>query len=201
MSSAPRPLTRPVLLLHGFVDLPERFDLLARNLHLCASNSDSMIKIGKMTGTCPIDNLAQRLAGQFRKLGEIDVVAHSMGNLATRQACAKHGLKVRRLFSLAGPHDGGRFTWPLRYWHPQIKDMAPGSKFLADLNADPASRDFEIHSWRIAGDSVVSRPSAHLVSRTSRELPLRLFIDSHVNIAQDCRIMSEVIGALLSEKT
>jgi pimeloyl-ACP methyl ester carboxylesterase len=200
MSAAPRPLPRPVLLLHGLLDLPARFDLLARQLEQCTSNAQGLVKNGKMSGTCPIDTLAQRLAQQYAGLGEIDVIAHSMGNLAVRQACFKHGLKVHRLFSLAGPHGGGRFTWPLRYWHPQIKDMAPGSKFLSSLNAAPSSQDFEIRSWHISGDSVVSRKSAHLVSDSSRELPLRLFIDSHVNIAQDCRVMAEVIDGLLSNE-
>jgi len=120
-----------------------------------------------------------------------------MGNLAARQAARKHGLRVARLFSLAGPHGGGRFTWFLRRLHPQVRDMDPRSAFLAELNADPASRDFPIRTWRVFGDTVVPLESAHLVGEQHRDLAPRLLMDSHINIAQDERVIAEVVEELL----
>ncbi len=198
MVGAPRPLPRPVLLVHGWLDQSWRFKRMADTLHGCTTNGEDLIHSATMRGSGPIDGLARKLADEYAALGELDVVAHSMGNLATRQAARKYGLDVKRLFSLAGPHGGGRFTWPLGLIHPQVKDMSPDSAFLAELNADPKSTDFEIRTWRVAGDTVVSRASAHLVGREHRELPPRLFMDSHINIAQDKRVIAEVIAALLS---
>jgi len=120
-----------------------------------------------------------------------------MGNLAAREAARGCGLKIRRLFSLAGPHGGGRFTWVLKRIHPQVRDMSPGSAFLEALNADPASRDFETVTYRIAGDTVVPAASARLAGAGHVELAPRLFMDSHINIAQDERIIAEVVGRLL----
>jgi pimeloyl-ACP methyl ester carboxylesterase len=199
MIAAPRPLPRPLVLLHGWLDLPLRMKRMADFVRRCSTNAEGMVHLPAMTGSGPIDGLAKKLAEDCARLGEVDVVAHSMGNLATRQAVRSHGLKVGRLFSLAGPHGGGRYTWPLRRIHAQIRDMSPGSDFLTGLNADPASHDFEIRTWRVVADSVVSRASAHLVGEDHHELPPRLLMDSHVNIAQDVRVIAEVIDLLLSE--
>ncbi|MHC4916494.1 MAG: esterase/lipase family protein [Planctomycetota bacterium] len=200
MGAAPRPLPRQLVLLHGWLDLPLRMARMASFVRECATNAEGMVHLPAMRGSGPIDGLAARLAEDCAPLGEVDVVAHSMGNLATRQAARRHGLKVRRLFSLAGPHGGGRYTWPLNKVHPQIRDMSPGSDFLTELNSDPASHDFEIRTWRVVADSVVPRASAHLVGEQHRELPPRLLMDSHINIAQDVRVIAEVVDLLLSSE-
>jgi pimeloyl-ACP methyl ester carboxylesterase len=199
MIAAPRELSRPVLFVHGWLDQSWRFERMADCLRECASNPDGRLHLATMSGSGPIDGLAKRLAEEYASIGELDVVAHSMGNLAIRQAARKYGLRVARLFSLAGPHGGGRCTWPLSVFHPQVRDMASGSPFLAGLNADPVSQDFEIRTWRVAGDTVVSSQSAHLVGTEHRELSPRLFMDSHINIPQDDRVIAEVIDLLLTE--
>lgn len=197
MAASPRSLPRPVLFVHGWMDQPWRFERMAGELRKCASNAEGRMQFATMRGSGPIDGLARRLADEFDALGELDVVAHSMGNLATRQAARRYGLKVQRLFSLAAPHGGGRFTWPLKLVHPQVRDMSPDSAFLKELNADPASTAFEISTWRVAGDTVVGRPSAHLVGDNHRELSPRILMDSHINIPQDRRVIAEVIEKLL----
>ena len=78
--------------------------------------------------------------------------------------------------------------------------MASSSAFLAELNADPQSQSFPIRTWRVAGDTVVSKSSAHLVGDEGRELPPRLFMDSHINIPQDERVIAEVIELLLGKE-
>lgn len=197
MAASPRELGRPVLFVHGWMDRPWRFERMAGFLRRCASNAEGMLHLATMTGGGPIDGLAARLAEEFASLGRLDVVAHSMGNLAARQAARRYGLAAERLFSLAGPHGGGRYTWLLRKLHRQVRDMDPQSGFLAELNADPASTSFGIFTWRVLGDSVVPRESAHLVGSEHRELAPRLFMDSHINIAQDARVIAEVVAKLL----
>jgi len=198
MAARPGKLERPVLMVHGWLDRSWRFEHMAGHLARCAVNSEDNVHLATMTGSGSIDGLAARLAEEFAPLGELDAVAHSMGNLAVRQAARRYGLRVKRLFSIAGPHRGGRFTWLLRA-HPQVRDMSPGSAFLEELNADPASRDFEILTWRVAGDTVVAAPSAHSLGEEHFELAPRIFMDSHINSPQDERVIAEVVAKLLGE--
>lgn len=63
----------------------------------------------------------------------VDIVAHSMGGLATRVYVGEGG-KVRRVVFLATPHRG---TWAAYVaWGEGADEMRPGSPFLVTLNAD-----------------------------------------------------------------
>lgn len=67
----------------------------------------------------------------------VDIVAHSMGGLATRKYLEDlgGGARVRRVVLLATPNQG-TYTAYLAFGGGR-DEMLPGSPFLAELNADP----------------------------------------------------------------
>jgi pimeloyl-ACP methyl ester carboxylesterase len=197
MAARPVRLQRPVLLVHEWLDSPRRFDDMRRHLAECAVNSAAYVYPVSLDGSGRLDVLAAALADRHRHLGEVDAVAHGMGALVVRQAACRHGLRVRRLLSLAGPHRGGHYVPLLRGAHDQLRDLAPGSLFLAGLNADSASRNFETVTFRIETDPTVPYASAHGEGNEHHELPLRLTADPHRSLPQDPRVIEMAVRRLL----
>lgn len=66
---------------------------------------------------------------------QVDIVAHSMGGLATRVYLLEHSLRVRRVVFLATPHRGTVSAY-LAFGKGR-EEMLPGSSFLRELNASP----------------------------------------------------------------
>jgi pimeloyl-ACP methyl ester carboxylesterase len=101
----------------------------------------------------PIEDLAallgQLLRGtQYRDgspVTEIDVIAHSMGGLVLRAylsslAVRGEGPRVRKAVFIATPHFGTSVASPVEN-DPQLREMAPGSRFLFDLATWNQGRD------------------------------------------------------------
>lgn len=77
-------------------------------------------------------DLLRRRTGAAR----VDVIAHSMGGLATRLFLREHPDAVRRVVFMATPHRG---TLSAYFAFGEGRDeMMPGSPFLDSLNAAPA---------------------------------------------------------------
>ncbi|NJD18801.1 MAG: alpha/beta fold hydrolase [Gemmatimonadetes bacterium] len=77
-----------------------------------------------------VDSLLSRTGVQ-----QVDIVAHSMGGLATRAYLRDHPEKVRRVVFLATPHHG---TWAAYLAFGEGRaEMLPGSEFLRQLNSGP----------------------------------------------------------------
>ena len=200
LATRPRRLERPVVLVHGWLDGPRRFRKMIAHLETCAPGSEKKIHCVSLDGSGPIDGLAERVARECAPLGEVDVIAHSMGNLVARQADGKHGLKIKRLFSLAGPHTGGRFAFLIHRVHDQVRDMDARSVFIRKLNSNSKSMDFKIVTFRVRGDPLVSRTSAHFVGSEHHELRRLLFRKAHKHLPQDERVIAYILEALLTER-
>lgn len=98
----------------------------------------------------------------------VDLVGYSMGGLVARSAAAANPLAVRRVATIASPHDGtsvaglGATFGDATTCPTSCQQMAPGSQFLGSLPvADDSTR--WLSAWA-AGDEVV-RPAE------SSELP------------------------------
>lgn len=91
--------------------------------------------------------------------GRIDIVAHSMGGLVARTYLQALGgdRRVSRLVTLATPHAGTHATAYLPT--PLVRQMSPGSPFLAHLDALPAPR-CAVTSIGCEGDAIVLPPRA-----------------------------------------
>lgn len=140
-SAQESPALVPVLLVPGWFDTAEDVAVLAGRLraagwpaervvgvtfaHPTGSNRDHAREIAEA-----VDSLLARTGAE-----RADVVAHSMGGLATRLYLREHPGKVRRAVFLATPHRG---TWAaLLAFGDGRAEMLPGSDFLRDLNAGP----------------------------------------------------------------
>jgi pimeloyl-ACP methyl ester carboxylesterase len=139
----------------------------------------------------PIEDLAALLARLLRgvrytdgtPVPEIDVVAHSMGGLVLRAYLRDTtangvGPKIRKAVFIATPHFGTAVASPLEN-DPQLRDMAPGSRFLFNLATWNQGRDdlLGVDALAITGtagingdsgftDSVVTLTSASLAFAT-----------------------------------
>lgn len=132
----------PVLLVPGWLDT-ER-DLAALRIRLLSAGWEpgavAAVTFADPTGSNRIHalELEQAALGLLERTGapRLDIVAHSMGGLATRVWLREGGAgRVRRVVFAGSPHQG---TWSAYLaWGEGSEEMRPGSPFLDSLNAGP----------------------------------------------------------------
>ncbi|MFF5975878.1 esterase/lipase family protein [Streptomyces sp. NPDC012769] len=134
--------TRPVVLLHGFVDNRSVFVMLRRAL--ARHGRDRVESLNYSPLTCDLRTAAELLGRRVEELlartghREVDLVGHSLGGLIGRYYVQRLGgdTRVRTLVMLGTPHAGTTFV-PLADAHPLVRQMRPGSEVLREL-AGPA---------------------------------------------------------------
>lgn len=94
---------------------------------------------------------------------KVAIVAHSMGGLAARLYLARRGgARVAKLVTIGSPHHGTRLApWGLG---PNARQMIPGSRFLADLEAREARqpRPPTLSIYSLHDDMVMPQDSSRL---------------------------------------
>jgi len=140
---APTSVTRrgvPVLLVPGWLDTAR--DLAALRIRFLAAGWSHVETLtfddpsgGNRRHAAEIDAAVQRLLEESGAR-EVDIVAHSMGGLATRWYLLTHeDAPVRRAAFLGSPHEG---TLAAHFaWGDGGDEMTPGSDFLEALNRAP----------------------------------------------------------------
>ena len=131
----------PVLLVPGWFDTARELAALRIRLLAAGWSHVETLTFRDPTGSNrdhaeEIDSL---VAAVLAKTGaeEVDIVAHSMGGLATRwYLSTREGAPVRRTVFLATPHRG-TLTAHLA-WGEGGEEMMPESAFLTALNSGPA---------------------------------------------------------------
>ena len=94
----------------------------------------------------------------------VDIVGYSMGGLVARSAAERNPAAVRRVATIASPHQGtalaglGAFLNDPNNCPTACQQMAPGSDFLAALPV-PADADRWLSAWS-EGDDVVRPPES-----------------------------------------
>ncbi|MFD8208179.1 lipase family alpha/beta hydrolase [Streptomyces sp. NPDC059695] len=134
--------SRPVILLHGFVDNRSVFVLLRRSL--TRNGRDHVESLNYSPLTCDLRAAAELLGRRVDEIrartghAEVDVVGHSLGGLIARYYVQRLGgdSRVRTLIMLGTPHAGTTVA-PLADAHPLVRQMRPGSEVLREL-AEPA---------------------------------------------------------------
>ncbi|MCX5392670.1 triacylglycerol lipase [Streptomyces sp. NBC_00094] len=137
------PGTRPVVLLHGFVDNRSVFVLLRRTLTRHGGR-DCVESLNYSPLTCDLRSAAELLGRRVEEIrartghAEVDIVGHSLGGLVARYYVQRLGgdTRVRTLVMLGTPHSGTTVA-PLADAHPLVRQMRPGSEVLREL-AGPA---------------------------------------------------------------
>jgi triacylglycerol lipase len=157
----------PVLLVPGWLDTAR--DLAALRIRFFAAGWSHVetLTFRDPTGSnrdhaLEIDSVVTRMLAETGA-EEVDIVAHSMGGLATRwYLLTHHPAPVRRAAFLGSPH-GGTLTAHLA-WGAGGDEMTPGSDFLEALNdAPPVPEGVEAITVRTPIDTrVVPAESATL---------------------------------------
>jgi len=144
-AASPMPPPRddvPILLVPGWFDTGR--DLAALRIRLIAAgwpeSRVQAITFEDPTGS-NVDHAREIDAAVGRILAEtgaprLDIVAHSMGGLATRWYLRTHPGEVRRAVFIASPHRGTIAA--LLAWGGGRDEMIPDSPFLDSLNSGPA---------------------------------------------------------------
>lgn len=198
-AQTPVPLRRPVLLCPGWTMPHFALDSFYRALLACTTNGRGSIHRRAIHLLRSLTRVANDLADCMQHQ-EVDVVAQSMGGIVAREAARKHHrvrLQISRLFTLATPHGGARIAASF-IPHHQAQACRSGSPYLADLNDDPSSRDFPMTTYRLQGDIIVPRDSAHLVGDEHHDWPrIAWWMPAHSWSQWDERLVMVVVGKLL----
>lgn len=162
------PASVPVLLVPGWFDTAR--DLAALRIRLVGSGWADVVTVTFEEPTGSNEDHARELEAAVSALMEetgapaVDIVAHSMGGLATRWYLLNHtDPPVRRVAFIATPHRG---TLSAHFaWGGGRAEMMPDSRFLETLNARAPTPDgVEVITIRTAVDT-------HVVPSESGTLP------------------------------
>jgi len=188
----------PVLLVHGIWVVGAKLEPIARGLERAGVPKTTCITLSRNDGSVSMLSLASEVAAVAETLGpKIDLVGFSMGALVSRAYIQRHGGRdrVRRFVSIAGPQHGtfwARFAAPNAHG---VRDMAPGSALLRDLesDADPWGA-VEVHTlWTPLDTMIVPPRSSHLDGATSeRQIPVGM----HRWLVRDPRAIAYVVRVL-----
>lgn len=187
----------PVILIHGIWDNARtlsRLDIALR----AAGYPTHVVELRPNDGRLPVDAYAAQVHAQTRDHLPADtpysVVGFSMGGLVARAYLRDHGdpARLRTFVSIASPHGGTWLAWFRRA--AGIRDMRPGSAFLASLDADAArfSRT-RWHTIRTPFDLMIlpARSSA-LAWAENETIP----VPAHALLVLDRRVIASVLRAL-----
>lgn len=188
----------PVLLVPGWFDTAR--DLAALRIRLVGSGWSDVSTMTFEDPTGSNEDHAREIEAAVAALLEetraetVDIVAHSMGGLATRWYLLNEGeAPVRRVIFIASPHRG---TLSAHFaWGGGRREMMPDSPFLQTLNSRaPAPADVEVITIRTAVDThVVPGESATLPGVTDHRLccPTHAGLLRHDDVFEIVRLFLE----------
>jgi len=168
-STLTNPSLRPVVLIPGWGDVGSRMNPLADRLKAQGWPTESVFVLNFVNPIGSNVAHAEELAVAVDSLlarnpwaTEVDIVAHSMGGLASRWYIQHQGEgRVRRLVTLASPHRGTVAS--LVAPGPGGDEMRPGSPFLTELDSVlPAD---------VEGLTIRSEIETHIIPNESATLP------------------------------
>lgn len=188
----------PVLLVHGIWDTGAKLAKMARALEAAGAPRAVSITLSKNDGSAPLRELAREVASAADALGpRIDLVGFSMGALVSRTYVQRLGgrERVRRFVSIAGPHQGTLWARAARPHALGVRDMAPGSALLRDLerDADPWG-PVEVHTLWTPFDLMIVPPRSSRLPRVVSDVTLP--IPLHRSLAYDPRAVAHVVHVL-----
>ena len=193
----PRPLSRPLVLLHGYDSSARRWKPFLDTVHRCFSNTDTQVIFPDLNRDKPLAELIVHVP--IQPGAEADFVGHSLGGLVAIQHARENSRS--RVFALATPFRGTWVAavskWLRRRFPRLLADLAPGSGFLD--NAEFAAMADRVTCFRIDGDPVVSPASAMITCSRHRAysggwelwLPQR-----HRAVLSDPRVLRDIVAAL-----
>jgi pimeloyl-ACP methyl ester carboxylesterase len=191
----------PILMVHGIVDNRSIFTVLRRALRRRGFARVVAVDYGWLA--TDVRSLAAGLAAQVERVCDltgydrVHIVAHSMGGLVARYYVQRLGgdERVHTLVTLGTPHAGTR--WARALPHPVVRQLRPGSGFLAELAApSPRCTTRFLVVWSDMDQVIVPRESARLVhpDLDAREFLVRGV--GHLSLPVDGRVVHQICSML-----
>jgi triacylglycerol lipase len=193
---------RPVLLVPGWLDTERDLAVMRIRLLSAGWSPDAVEAIGfaEPTGSSRAHarELADAVDGLLERTGadRVDIVAHSMGGLATRwYLLTEPDAPVRGVAFLASPHRGTVSAHLA--WGDGRDEMMPDSPFLDSLNTfAPTPLGVDVITIRTSVDT-------HIVPGESATLPgapdYRICCPTHAGLLRDEEAFSIVLEFLLRD--
>lgn len=212
-----KPLERPVLIVGGYRSPDHFVESMAIVLRrMTSGDRDDFVRQATWFSS-DIETIAAELVDLVHaaypspnetETVEIDVVALSMGGLASRYAADRlqaerpgsRRLKINRLITLATPHRGAILadSSPL-FEDRAVSDMVRRSLFITKLD-EAYKGDYEIIPYVRLKDGVVGAINAAPPGRTAMWVSAPHFGGSHIGITEDLRIVTDVARRLRGEE-
>jgi triacylglycerol esterase/lipase EstA (alpha/beta hydrolase family) len=190
-----------VLLVHGIDDSGKAFATMRERLLGAGFTDVEALDFLPNDGSSGIPALAEQVNAAVERLrartgaAKVDVVAFSMGTLATRWYLMRLGgkQKVRTFVSLSGPHHGTVMGY-LR-WNSGAEQMRPGSGLLEDLAKDEGEwGEVKVASlWTPLDLMIVPASSSRLKGAVQQTFPVL----AHPLMLSDARVLGAVEQLLL----
>lgn len=215
MRNDPRPLARPVVVLAGWRSPALRRGLAFRLCRVTSQRPQDFLSIaypslgdmGSIVGRARA-RLRERFAPGAGAV-EVDLIGISMGGLVARALAAEPEhpdlgvrLRVRRVFSLATPHQGAVMADRVAI-DRAARDMRRGSGFLAGLDASLGASDYELVCYAQLRDWLVgatrTAPAGHLPLWVDTETVAQRFL-SHYLIHFNARVLRDLARRLRGEQ-
>lgn len=210
----PVDLPRPVVIVSGYMDpgiasggivralaqltTGDRADFLVFNPRNPNSLEESAVDLGEF--------VALALTGERGAIEtpEVDVVGLSLGGIvaevAAERSVRRTRLNVRRLYTIASPHQGAKVAEYFRFLSPVLDDIAIGSTVLAELNARTVTRDYELIPYAIRNDGIVGFENEAPPGMDPLWVRGRL-IGSHLAVNMDETILTDIALRLRGESS
>lgn len=195
----------PVLLVPGWGDQATSMEPLRRRLTEAGWPQSRVSSLsfrdpvgGNAAHAAEIDRAVRVLRG-LTGAAAVDVVAHSMGGLATREFLrdGREAACVRRAVFLGTPHRGTVVA--VLSWGEGGRDMVPGSEFLLRLNnAPPVPEGVRALAVRTPVDLRVI-PASSAILRGEGVENVEICCPTHAGLVDDPRTFEEVLGFLRGE--
>ena len=189
----------PVLFVHGVFHNPTAFAWLKQKL--AWGGWRNFDEIDLLTSIRSIPSNAEHVARRVERLIQkhdiprIDIVAHSMGGIVSRYFVQRLGgdKKVRNLITLGTPHGGT--DWSRYILLSPLRDLAPDSKLLTELNESP--HPVRTQTTAVAGRlDIFNRPRGSHLWPGARNFELRGV--GHAGLLFSKRV-AQILIARLSE--
>ena len=213
MRQAPRPLERPVVVVHGLG--PAVASRVVAN-HIRRLTRDRRVITASYDSLGSFDAARRRVVGAVERAfpdrdphrtREVDVVAISMGGVVARYAAAPpvdakgKRLKVARLFTISSPHRGAAMAALPAVLGRTQRDLRRGSIFLRELaRREAALPPYELVPYGRLGDAVVGAENTAPAGTTPIWVPNLLLEDAHLTAFADPRILADIARRLRREE-
>jgi triacylglycerol lipase len=195
--AVPAPASRPVVLVPGIWDTRKtmrKMEARLREAGFTAFTAGLTPNNGRLGLDAMAAQLRDQIDAQIPAAERFSIVGFSMGGLISRSYLRQFGDPARldAFVSISSPHRG---TWTAWFrGHPGIRDMRPGSAFLAAIDADaPRYRQARWTTIRTPLDLMIL-PSRSSVLPWADNQSERVLV--HPFMVWDHRVIRRVIAAL-----